>query len=527
MNKASKLILILKLFLCINLNAEPYDTYAANASYQPFAEGEVEFIPLKVLSPKDPVISLWSSDILDSEPVIIDDEVILTSEKYSELRFEIDNFNKYKKGKTDLIFRSFHRRIGDSDIYFQIQDSDESWFYGRSYKFTYHYAIGDLEAYEGDINKDGLNDYVMVKYWGGNGIGGGNADVGFIITDDTEYGLKYTFHKTYSYAPGPSDFVMLNNKPYFIQSDFCYGPEGNKHNYWAYNLISLDDPNFIKYDNDSNKDFPKIIWYSFKPNNSETTFLNLEEKATIAAESLYEIEKIEGCLAFEWRPSVQSIINSFKSKDKEAIMNHMNFPEAIIGHNTESFIIKDRSEMLEYWDLIFDEPFVEAVGNSTFENWSQVGWRGVMYENGDIWTGKDGKIILNYVSAKGKDLVRRLDVKYREAIHPSVSSYERNMIDAKTGEYRLRIDRLSDDVRLSIWLFKDNINKKPFKVIYNGKEHPVGTGGWYGASFYDGAIKYVYSEGGKYDAVFSIYKDEKKVYFSEIESVTKAISSWD
>tara|TARA_B100001093_G_scaffold201102_1_gene193160 strand:- start:131 stop:757 length:627 start_codon:yes stop_codon:yes gene_type:complete len=208
-------------------------------------------------------------------------------------------------------------------------------------------------------------------------------------------------------------------------------------------------------------------------------------------------------------------------------MNHMNFPEAIIGHNTESFIIKDRSEMLEYWDLIFDEPFVEAVGNSTFENWSQVGWRGVMYENGDIWTGKDGKIILNYVSAKGKDLVRRLDVKYREAIHPSVSSYERNMIDAKTGEYRLRIDRLSDDVRLSIWLFKDNINKKPFKVIYNGKEHPVGTGGWYGASFYDGAIKYVYSEGGKYDAVFSIYKDEKKVYFSEIESVTKAISSWD
>lgn len=524
----SKVILTSLFFTlaCNNLIAEVYDYYAANASHQPFAKGEVELIPLKVLSPKEPVVNLWSSHILRSKSVVIDEKIILPSEEYLELRFEIDNFSEYNKGKTDLIFRAFHNRIVDSDIYFQIQESDEDWFYGQSYKFTEAYAIGDLEVYEGDLNQDSFNDYVIVKYWGGNGIAGGNADVGFIISHDSSYGPKYICHKTYSYAPGPSDFVMLDNKPYFIQSDFCYGPEGNKHNYWVYNLISLDDPTYIHFSNYSHEEFPKIIWFSFKPNNNETTFLNLEEKATLAAESLYEIEKINGCLAFEWRPSVQSIINSFKSKDKEAIMNHMSFPEAIIEHNTESFIIKDRNEMVEYWDLIFDEPFVEAVGNSTFENWGQVGWRGVMYENGDIWTGKDGKIILNYVSAKGKDLVRRLDMKYRKNIHPSVSSYERNMIDAKTGEYRLRIDRLSDDVRLSIWLSKDNINKKPFKVIYNGKEHRMGSGGYYGATFYDGETEYNYIEGGKYAESFSIYENEKKLYFSETESITRAISDW-
>ena len=149
----SKVILATLYFTLVYniMAAEVYDSYAANASHQPFAKGEVELIPLKVLSPKEPVKHLWSSHILDSDSVIIDEMVILPSEEYSELRFEIDNFSKYNKGKTDLIFRSFHRRIVDSDIYFQIQESDEDWFYGQSYKFTEEYAIGDLEVYEGDL----------------------------------------------------------------------------------------------------------------------------------------------------------------------------------------------------------------------------------------------------------------------------------------------------------------------------------------------------------------------------------------
>lgn len=535
--KSDKIIPVLLLntllftFGHISLKAEVYDTYAANASHQPFAKGEVEFIPLKVLSPKDPVISLWSSDILDSEPVIIDDEVILPSEKYSELRFEIEYFPRYKDGIVDLVFRSFHSRVDDSDIYFQIQESDEDWFYGLSYKFTDQYAIGDLEVYKGDLNLDDLIDYVIVKYWGGNGIGGGAADVGFLISNKGEYGLEYVFHKTYSYAPGPLDFVILDNKPFFIKCNFHFGDNvDSRHNYWVYNLISLEDAEFVKYKNYAHESFPKIIWYSFKPNNDETTFLDFDQKATLAASSLCEIERVDGCLSFEWRPSVQSIINSFKSKDKEAIMTHMDFPEAIgsRANNTESFIIKNRKEMIEYWDLIFDNDFIESVGNSTFEDWSQVGWRGVMYEDGDIWTAKDGKIILNYVSPKGEDFVRRIDKKFRDFIHPKVSNFKRNKVHFQTDEYHCRIDELNDgNVRLAIWESQDSLDDMPKKVIFNGDEHPMGTGGWYGASFNDGAIKYVYSEGGKYDAVFSIYKDEKKVYFSETESVAKTISSWD
>jgi hypothetical protein len=87
---------------------------------------------------------------------------------------------------------------------------------------------------------------------------------------------------------------------------------------------------------------------------------------------------------------ISQIINAFKAKDKKAIATFIVYP---MGREFPIPAIKNESDFLARFNEIFDEYFIKLIADSDLENdWSQMGWRGVMFSNGKLWLNSEGKI---------------------------------------------------------------------------------------------------------------------------------------
>lgn len=88
--------------------------------------------------------------------------------------------------------------------------------------------------------------------------------------------------------PNESDFIIVDKKPYFIHTSFLGVDEcedGKNHNFWIYNLLGFGKDE-VNVNNGAHSAFPKTIWYTFKPNHTETTIIKDEQKAQLRKESL-------------------------------------------------------------------------------------------------------------------------------------------------------------------------------------------------------------------------------------------------
>jgi hypothetical protein len=493
--------------------------FAYNANHGPFAEdSEVEYLQLKMLKPLEEPTFLWGTEKETEVKLRDDGSLVYPSQFYREARFEIDDFHRYRDGREHLILRSFYNDydLGLDDIYLSVQGSDESFFYGAAYHFTEYMAIGGLEVYESDLNQDGHKDYILIKYAGGNGIGAGTADIGFLLSSEAFPG--YTFQVMVTMYPDDMDFVVIDGKPHFIHCSFHYGgicKDNKNHNFWAYNLYRFDGDELV-LSNNSSREFPKTIWYSFKPNNKETDLLYPEQKTQIHEDSLAEILVKKGELAIEWRAGIKSIINAFKTKDMNEIANVISYPIEL-GY---PFTINNKKEFFRWHYLLIDDKFIDMIANSSLDDWSQIGWRGVCYGQGDVWLGDASYGLIdaiNYDTRDGKQRYVYLHKKIRESVHPSVSDYAVNKMDLISNKYRIRLDYLDDEsLRLSVWDASSAIGLKPLFVIKNGEEEWQGSGGYYYATFKSGNKTYKYTPLGKYSPRFSIYEDGKLIYEGDV-----------
>jgi len=63
--------------------------------------------------------------------------------------------------------------------------------------------------------------------------------------------------------------------------------------------------------------------------------------------------------------------------------------------------IKNEKDFVETYNKIFTEKFIRLIESSDPDkDWSSMGWRGIMFGNGDLWIDDSGKIIaINYKSS--------------------------------------------------------------------------------------------------------------------------------
>jgi hypothetical protein len=149
-----------------------------------------------------------------------------------------------------------------------------------------NYNSGPI-AYSADLNKDSIPDFVICLFSHGCGLASGHCNVAFVLSSGREYRLTTVS----TLFPDASDFVMINSTPCFIHTSFL-GVEkcndGKRHNFWVYNLLSFRKDG-IKINNTVHLEFPKVVWYTSKPNHSETTIITDEQKAHLRKSSLTEI----------------------------------------------------------------------------------------------------------------------------------------------------------------------------------------------------------------------------------------------
>jgi hypothetical protein len=146
---------------------------------------------------------------------------------------------------------------------------------------AYATAWHKLGVYSAELNGDGREDFVIRYLLGGCGtIFTFSCNVIFVLSD----GDDYTVTPTTGLWSGLNYFVDIkgDGRCRFIHTRFINGRgvkgrDGKSHNYWVYNILEFKGGNVV-VNNRLSPHFPRLIWYTFKPNHQPTIQLNEDQK---------------------------------------------------------------------------------------------------------------------------------------------------------------------------------------------------------------------------------------------------------
>jgi hypothetical protein len=205
----------------------------------------------------------------------------------------------------------------------------------------------------------------------------------------------------------------------------------------------------------------------------------LEEQAEIKQQEL-EDKEIE---------RIKSLIALFKKKDIDGISNKVSYPlyrQYPIPH------IKDKEEFIKRFSEVFDQILIDKIANSEISQWSEVGWRGIMLDNGDLWIDTDGVITsVNYQTGFEKNLITSLIANEKGNLHTSLKTFKSPIYKIKTKIYLIRIDEVTDyNYRYAAWKVDEKETSKPDLVLNNGQIEYQGSGGNHVITFVNGIYTY-------------------------------------
>jgi len=187
---------------------------------------------------------------------------------------------------------------------------------------------------------------------------------------------------------------------------------------------------------------------------------------------------------------VNPIVRAFESNNKDFIANIIRYP---LKRESPIPAIDNKVEMIKRFDEVFDSNFVQTIVNSdSTVDWSKVGWRGVMFMNGDMWLDTDGNIIsVNYQSKYEEKNKAQILEKQKGKLHFSIAQFEKPILEWKTKKFRVRIDEMNDGLyRYAVWNVAASISSKPDLIISKGNIDFDGSGGNHSYIFLNGSYTY-------------------------------------
>jgi hypothetical protein len=179
----------------------------------------------------------------------------------------------------------------------------------------------------------------------------------------------------------------------------------------------------------------------------------------------------------KYLPVVTGFITSVKSGSIAKLSNKIKYP---LNRTYPIPPIKNKQEFTKRYREVFDDELTKKIINSKpLTDWSDVGWRGIMLLNGELWLDTDGKLIaVNHQSKlETKEQARLIDVE-KNKLHPSILNFKQPVLVFETAQYRIRIDDLGKrNYRYASWPLKSKMSDKPSLVLSNGQYEPDGSGG--------------------------------------------------
>lgn len=189
--------------------------------------------------------------------------------------------------------------------------------------------------------------------------------------------------------------------------------------------------------------------------------------------------------------SIQKLINTFKTSNKTKIADLIYYP---LRREYPLKDVKDKNDFIQRFDDIFDKEFLEYVSKSKMSDWSEVGWRGIMLDDGALWIDDDGKIVtLNYQSPKEKQLLANAIQADKSQLPKSLQNFDKPLYLIFTKNYKIRIDEKSEGIyRYAAWKIK-NAKSEPDIIIENGVLKFQGSGGNHAITFNNNGYTYTVS----------------------------------
>lgn len=188
--------------------------------------------------------------------------------------------------------------------------------------------------------------------------------------------------------------------------------------------------------------------------------------------------------------NINYVIALFKQKNIEEISNIVNFP---LRREYPIPEIKNKGQFKQRFNEVFDEVLINKIADSKLKQWSEMGWRGIMLDNGIVWIDSyEGKIIaINYQSNFEKKLRKELIDKEKENVHSSLKTFESPTYKIKTKKYLIRIDELENKkYRYASWKISEKESSKPDLILNNGELEFQGSGGNHVITFTNGNYTY-------------------------------------
>jgi len=212
--------------------------------------------------------------------------------------------------------------------------------------------------------------------------------------------------------------------------------------------------------------------------------------------------------------SIQKLINAFKTKNKATIAALIYYP---LRREYPLKDVKNKDYFIQHFDEIFDKEFIDHIAKSNIGDWSEVGWRGIMLDNGTMWINDDGRIMtVNYQSPKEKKLLANAIQADKNQLPNSLQDFEKPLYLIFTKNYKIRIDKKAEGTyRYAAWKIKSQKNE-PDLVIENGILEFQGSGGNHTINFKNRGYTYIISineigTADEHDATLELLKQGKSV----------------
>ncbi|WJS95740.1 hypothetical protein NYQ10_04625 [Flavobacterium johnsoniae] len=234
--------------------------------------------------------------------------------------------------------------------------------------------------------------------------------------------------------------------------------------------------------------------------------------------------------AQDLKPEYQKIISKFilevKSGNKTAVSNRVQFP---LKRDSPIPSVKNKADFMKRYNQIFDAVLIEKITKSNPEkDWSEMGWRGIMLNQGDLWIDTNGKIIsINYQSEAELKIKNELIAAQKKNVNASISKFKEPVAILETSKFRIRIDDLGNNkFRYASWSIKNKMTDKPDLIIENGVFVADGTGGNHHYEFKKGDFRYechftVLGEKNSPPAALIIYQSGKQILSQNAKIVSR------
>ncbi|CAA9195223.1 hypothetical protein [Flavobacterium collinsii] len=228
----------------------------------------------------------------------------------------------------------------------------------------------------------------------------------------------------------------------------------------------------------------------------------------------------------DYQKLVKKFIENIKSDNKDALADGVVYP---LKREYPIADVKDKTGFLKRYSEIFDAVLKnEIVKSDPVKSWSDMGLRGLMFNQGKIWLDTEGKLIaVNYQSKFELDLRKSLIATQKKNLDPSIAFFQTPICILETSKFKIRIDNLgNNNYRYASWSIQKEMTEKPDLVINGGVLVVEGIGGNHQYEFrkdgnvYECAI-IVLGEKNSPPAKLTVYRGKKIVLSQDAKIIAK------